>query len=475
MAYRQSERRQQMMFPSSIDEYIAPDDPVRLYDAFGDTLDLEALGISLTADQAGCPAYPPRTMLKILLYGVCYGIRSSRKLERALHHNLSFLWLAGGLKPDFKTISRFRRDHRKALQEVLKHCARLCLQLGVVAGNTLFVDGTKLRANANVSRTQTAERHQKHLQRIDQRIEEILAECEKIDGQEAPDESTVHLEKELAGYQSRKARIEAALEQWKEQDLPQVNATDPDCTRVHGRQGSHAGYNGQVVVDNENGLIVSADVVSDNHDYGQFAQQITAAAEITGTVPQGAGADSGYYRGDKLQQMTEVAEQILVAAREQVHPSKAKPFGKEHFTYLAEENVYVCPAGKRLTYLRSCPKRGWWEYRLDGDVCRACEHDGPCTRSDKGRTVIRYFNEDLRQRLREQFEQPDAKAIYARRKQTVELVFGPIKRNLGVDGFLLRGLESVRAEMSLLASGFNRVRLMGIFGVRDLIGRLRAL
>jgi len=126
--------------------------------------------------------------------------------------------------------------------------------------------------------------------------------------------------------------------------------------------------------------------------------RIAAAREITGKVPQVAGADSGYYSGEKLQPMAEVAGQILVPAREQVHPSKAKAFGKEQFRYLAQENVSLCPAGKRLTYLRSCPKRGWWEYRLEGEVCCACEHKGPCTRSGKGRTVIRYFNEDLRQR-----------------------------------------------------------------------------
>jgi len=475
MVYRQSERRQQMMFPPSIEEYIAPDDPVRVYDAFGDSVDLEALGIGSDPHQAGCPAYPPRIMLKILVYGYSYGIRSSRKLERALYHNLSFLWLAGGLKPDFKTISRFRKDHRQALREVLQHCARLCVKLGVVAGNTLFVDGTKLRANANGSHTLTAAQCEQQIEQIDQRIDEMLTECDRLDDQEAPDDSLVHLREELTDQRGRKARIQEALTQLKAQDLERVNLTDPDCTRVHGRQGSHAGYNGQIVVDDQQGLIVHADVVNDNHDYGQFVAQITTAQEITGKAPQVAGADSGYYSGEKLQQMTAVAEQILVPARDQVHPSPAQPFAKEQFTYLAEQDVYVCPAGQRLTCRRRCPKRGWWEYRLEGHVCRVCTHFGRCTRSGQGRRVTRFFNEDLRQRLREQFERPDAKVIYARRKETVELPFGHIKRNLGVNSFLLRGLAGVRAEMSLLASCFNLVRLIGIFGVRGLIERLRAL
>jgi transposase len=475
MAYRQCERRQQMMFPPSLDEYIEPDDPVRLYDAFGDTLDLDALGIVSTPQQRGCPAYPPRTMLKILVYGYSYGIRSSRKLERALYHNLSFLWLAGGLKPDFKTISRFRRDHRPALRQVLRHCARLCLKLGVVSGNTLFVDGTKLRAQAALDQTLTPEQCQERLEQIDQRIEQILTECEAIDAQEADQGSLAKLQKDLAGARGRKARIEAALETLRAESRAHVNITDPDCGRMHGRQGTHAGYNAQIVVDNEQGLIVQADVVSDNHDYQQFTEQITAVQELTGQRPEVAGADGGYYNGKKIEQMVTVARQVLVPARGQRRRPASKPFAKARFVYLASEDVYVCPAGQRLTCRRRCPDRGWREYQLDGGTCRACEHYRVCTKGRNGRRVIRYFNEDLRDRLREQFERPECQAVYARRQQTVELPFGHIKRNLGVDSFLLRGLAGVRAEMSLLASCFNLVRLMGIFGVRNLIGKLATL
>lgn len=473
MAYRQCERRQQMMFPPSLDEYIAADDPVRVYDAFGDTLDLAALGIESTP-QAGCPAYPPRTMLKILLYGYSYGVRSSRKLERALYHNLSFIWLAGGLKPDFKTISRFRRDHRQALKQVLTQCARLCLKLGVVAGNTLFVDGTKLRANASLDRALTAEQCHKHIEQLDQRIEQILHECETMDAQEAEGHSMVHLQEDLADARRRQAQIQTALETLQAEDRTRVNITDPDCAPMRGRQGSHAGYNAQIVVDNEQGLIVQADVVKDNNDRQQFASQITAAQETLGRSCETAGADSGYYNGKKIEAMAAVADQVLVPARGQVHPSKTKPFAKARFTYVAAEDVYVCPAGRRLPCRRSCPERGYREYQLDGGTCCACEHYAQCTRGRNGRKVVRFFNEDRRDDLRRQFEQPAARAIYARRKQTAELPFGHLKRNVGVDSFLLRGLAGVRAEMSLLASGFNLVRLIGLFGVHGLLARLQA-
>ena len=475
MAHRQPERRQGLLFPPSIEEYIGLDDPVRAYDAFVEALDFEALQIDSDPHQAGCPAYDPKTMLKILVYGYSYGIRSSRKLERALHHNLSFIWLAGGLKPDFKTISRFRRNHRKPLKQMLKHCVRLCIQLDLVAGNTLFVDGSKVRANAALDQTCTAEDCSKRLEKIDQRIDEILDVCNQVDTEEAEQESLVHLKEELARHQSRKAKIEAAVETLKAEKLEKVNVTDSACGIMRSRQGTHAAYNSQIVVDDQHGLIVQADVVNENHDRKQFADQILAAQETTGTVPQVASADSGYYSGKELEKMVASADQVLVPVRGQVHRRKTKPFAKSQFVYLTDEDVYICPAGQRLPYRRTSEKRGCREYQLDGQTCCACPHYDQCTSGRNGRKVIRYFNEDLRDRLREAFEQPTWKAVYAHRKQRVELPFGHIKRNLGAGHFLLRGLSGVRAEMSLLGSCFNIARLIGLFGVSGLIARLAAL
>ena len=111
MAYRYGDRNQQVLFPSSVDDYVGKDDPVRAYDLIIDALDLAELGIELAPDKVGCPQYDPKAMLRLLVYGYSYGIRSSRKLERETHYNLSFMWLTGGLKPDHKTIAEFRRNN----------------------------------------------------------------------------------------------------------------------------------------------------------------------------------------------------------------------------------------------------------------------------------------------------------------------------------------------------------------------------
>jgi len=145
MAYIYENWDQQTFLPPTIQEYIGPNDPVRVYDAFIDALNLNELGIIVNGEKAGAKEYHPKVLLKILIYGYSYEVRSSRKLERACHHNLSFIWLSGDLKPDYRTISRFFRKNKKAIKKVLSQTAKLCMKLGLIEGNSLFVNGSKCR------------------------------------------------------------------------------------------------------------------------------------------------------------------------------------------------------------------------------------------------------------------------------------------------------------------------------------------
>src|SRR4030042_6151919 len=184
MAYRYGNRCQFGLFPQSIEDYVAPHDPVRAYDAFVEALDFNDLGIQIDPNQVGNSEYDPTAMLKLFAYGYSYGTKSSRKLERETHHNLSFIWLMGGLKPDHKTIAKFRRKNKEALKKVLRQCARMCLKLNLIAGNVLFVDGTKLRAKAPRGEAHDQAYYEQHLSEIDRRIEQLVEECEKIDDTE---------------------------------------------------------------------------------------------------------------------------------------------------------------------------------------------------------------------------------------------------------------------------------------------------
>ena len=189
--YRHGNRAQSVMFPPSVEDYVPEAEPVRVYDAFVEQLDLNDLGFLIDPHKEGRPEYFPKTLLKLLVYGYSYGFRSSRKLERACHHNLTFIWLAGGLKPDHNTLARFRKQNRGALKNVLRQCAKLCIELNLIAGNTLFVDGSKIRANAGYKNSWTPKRAQEALAKLDERIDAMLKQCDQTDRREAKQGSLV--------------------------------------------------------------------------------------------------------------------------------------------------------------------------------------------------------------------------------------------------------------------------------------------
>lgn len=474
MAYRYGNRNQQGPLPQTIEDYVAKDDPVRAYDAFVEALDFNNLGITLDENKVGNPAYDPKAILKLLIYGPSYGIRSSRKLERAIYHNLSFIWLMGGLKPDHKTISTFRKNNRHVLKNVLKACAQMCIKLDLIAGNSLFVDGTKIRANASIKNTWTKEKCQKYLKKIDQRIETILDECETTDNQEQNQPSLVKLNKEIADKQALKTKVETILKELKEDDKKSVNTVDKECTRINSVQGSHAGYNAQTVVDEKHGLIVNIDVVSENNDVQQFANQIEQANEILGKKCTTACADSGYANTEQLKQIDLQDIKVIVPSQRQASKKEPEEFDKERFNYNPEKDCYMCPQGHNLTYEGSDGKTK--RYKItESSICRACPSFGKCTKSQDGRQINRLVDEETRLRLEAQYLQPESQVVYKLRKEKAELPYGHIKRNLGVKDFLLRGINSVKAEMSVFATCFNMARMISIFGVAGLIKELMCI
>ena len=475
MPYRKGERSQTILFPQSIDEYIKKDDPVRVYDAFVDALDFTELGIVIDEHQVGNPQYYPKSMLKLVLYGPSYGERSSRKLERATHHNLSFIWLMEGLKPDHKTISKFRRDNREALKKVMKECARLCIKLGLIEGNSLFVDGSKIRANASISNTWTEERCDKNLEKIDQRIEEILKECEEQDELEKDLDSMVKMQEELANKQTLKEKVTDILDQIKKSEKKVLNSVDADCVKTKGRQGSHAGYNGQIVVDEKYGLIVNTDVVAENNDDHQFSLQIKQANEVMGKKCQTACADAGYADTEILKEPDAEGITVIVPSQRQAEEKEPTEFDRKEFPYDKEKDEYTCPEGQTLKLVGEIKKKHQRIYGIrQGKICQSCRHYGKCTSGTRGRRISRLENEEIKEKLERQYASQKGQEIYKLRKSKVELPFGHIKRNLKVGGFLLRGLMGVKAEMSILGSCFDIARMITILGVKGAITQIKA-
>lgn len=475
MAYRYGDREQCGLFPSSVEDYVGKQDPVRVYDAFVESLDFSALGIELVEGQVGNPEYDPKAMMKLLVYGYSYGVKGSRKLERECHHNLSFMWLMGGLKPDHKTIAEYRRRHKQALKQVLKQCVRLCIKLDLIAGNVLFVDGTKIRANAGRSKSHGREWYEKRLKELDLRVEQLIEASEKIDAEQADLGSSVAMGKELAQAQRLQDKVKQALKSLEQSGRDKLNLTDPDCALMKSRQGSHASYNVQSVVDERHGLIIHAEAVSATSDVNQFAMQIDQANQMLDKPCEVAVGDAGYADTEELKKIDEQGIKVVVPSQRQaLHNREDKPYSKSHFSYDRERDGYLCPEQNFLPHEFTDTKRGKKYYRIaQAGLCQGCAHFGQCTTSLKGRRIMRLEQEDDREKFEAQYEAN--KEIYDRRKERVEHPFGHIKRNLKTDSFMLRGTEGVQAETSLLATCFDLRRLMTILGISTLIEKLTEL
>ena len=474
MAYRAGHREQLNLFPASIEDYVKDDDVVRVYDAFVESLNAEGLGLVIDSNKVGNPAYEPKSMLKLLLYGYSYGLRSSRQLERAVYHNISFIWLMGGLKPDHKTISSFRKRNRKVLKQVFIQCAKLCIKMNLIEGNTLFVDGSKIRANASRDNSWTKERCKKLLSGINRRINQLFKECDNVDKQEEWQKSMVRLEGELTNEESREKRIKEILKSIEEENKNEINTTDKDATVVKSRQGIHAGYNSQIVVDKKEGLIISSDVVNDQTDQRQFANQIKQANEVLEKTCKVACADQGYSKVDELEKIDNKGIEVIVPPHETSGNNVAdKAFSKDKFKYIKEGDYYVCPKGYRLPF--RWKNNNFREYSIENrQLCLNCQNFGKCTKSKNGRSILRLINECVKEKLKEKYQTEEGKKIFKLRSQKVEHQFGYIKRHLNGGFFLLRGLDGVRGEMAIFCTCFNLRRMMTIIGREKLIKELAA-
>jgi transposase len=473
MAYIKGNRNQITLLPAAVEDYIAKDDPVRVYDAFVEALDCDKLGLAIEENQSGANPYWPKAMLKLLIYGYAYGIRSSHKLERACHHNLAFIWLTEGIKPDYRTIARFRIANKEVLKNVLRQCARMCLKLGLIEGNTLFIDGTRIKADASMQNTWSKERLQKHEAKITENIERILAECQAIDETEADDGSLIKLKDDLADQEILKAKIADIAKELNESGKQTLNTTDADSFVSKSDRGTKMYHNGQVTVDEKHGLIVNADVVKQSIDTRQLSVQAKQACDILGKKPENLCADSGYYSSADIAKVAAGINVIVPypkqVARERGH-EKIKPFPKEIFKYDDKRDCYICPENKelRLTGFTIPGKINEVLYQARGRECRHCKNFGICTKSHNGRRIIRLKNEALFQKLAQIYSSCAGQKIYKLRKQKSELPFAHFKHHMNMRQLLLRGIAKANVELNLCAIGYNLTRMIGLLGVTGL-------
>ena len=263
MTYVQGESRTQMCLPEFIEDMVSKDNPVRVIDSFVDSLDMHKLGfVKAQPAQTGRPAYDPRDLLKLYIYGYFNKIRSSRKLMQECSRNIELFFLLNRLSPDFRTIADFRKDNSDAIRGVFLEFTKLCIRLNLYSRELSAVDGSKFRAVNGNKRMYNQEILTKKLERISVKLKEYMDRLDledqgdDISDEDDKEEDRTYLSEKVQQLQNRQQLYEGYLAELSETGQTQKLITDPEARMMHShKDGFHCCYNVQTAVDHSTHLI----------------------------------------------------------------------------------------------------------------------------------------------------------------------------------------------------------------------------
>jgi len=474
-------REQPSFLPPRVEDYVACDSPVRAIDAYVGSLDLKKLGFDHPGSDggAGQPAYNPADLLKLYLYGYLNRIRSSRRLEREAGRNLELIWLMQGLVPGYRTIAKFRKDNWAALKAANRDFVLVVRELGLVGGALVAIDGTFMHGDAGRASITTHKKLAERLAALDRDIEAYGAALTANDAAEAAQPQAGEtacgedVAQKVAALMEKREKVRADLAQLAASGQTQLSRTDEDARLLSKRGHTVAGYNVQIAVDDKHKLIVASEVIKDGNDTGQLHAMAKAAKEGLGVATLTALADTGYYNGNELKACEE--DGIVAYVPQAKRTARLEAQGRmshEAFVYDAEKDVYRCPAGQLLTPSkgRKINTGGRIEIRYTSRKadCDGCPLRSRClSAKTPTRTVYRWEHEAVLERHRARMKDADAQMRH--RSALAEHPFGTLKCRAGYRHFLVRGLNKVRGEWSLMALCYNFSRVLNLVGLKELI------
>ncbi len=425
--FRPYDPEQQLLLPAALQEWLPEDHLAYFISDLVEHLDLSAITARYQGEERGGPPYHPRMMVKVLLYGYCTGVASSRRIAQRLHEDIAFRVLAANNTPDFRTISDFRKDHLAALADLFHQVLELCRQAGLVKLGHVALDSTKVRANASKHKAMSYGRMKEKEAQLKAEVDELLRRAQEVDeeedrrygrdkrGDELPEELSFR-EGRLRKIREAKTALEAEAQAAAEQaevegrehpgvpdDKTQRNFTDPDSRIMPGPGGQdfQQSYNCQAVVDHEHQVIVAARATGQVSDKGQAVAMTRETILNTGETPRELSTDAGYYSAQAVAELEALGVDAYIAPEKTRHGTRPEP--------------------------------------------------APRGRIPKGLSA--------RERMRRKLRTKRGRERYALRMETVEPVFGQIKQGRGFRQFLLRGLEKVNREWLLICAGHNLLKL----------------
>jgi len=472
-----ADRAQSTLLPESLDDWVDESNPVRVIDAFVDALDLAELGFdSVEPAATGRPSYHPSVLLKLYIYGYLNRVQSSRRLEREAGRNLEVMWLLGRLAPDHKTIADFRKDNGGAIKKVCARFVELCRRMGLLLKASVAIDGSKFKAVNNRDKNFTSAKVERRRKQLEESVSRYLSQLDTADLQDPSEAVTlkkVRIKEKLEKLKSEMDKLAAIEQLVLASPDQQISLTDPDSRSMatSGRGSGVVGYNVQTAVDTENHLIVTHEVTNVGSDRAQLANTAQAAKAALDVDKLEAVADRGYFNGEEILACEQTGITVTLPKPMTSSAKSEGRFGKQDFVYLADENVYRCPAGEKLKYRYTAEEHGQKLHRYWTDACHSCPIKAQCT-TGKERRITRWEHEEVVEAVQERLDKnPDAMRT---RRETVEHPFGTLKMRMGATHFLMKTLPKVATEMALHVLAYNLTRVLNIVGVEPIMAAVRA-
>ncbi len=470
------DRRQSTLFPDRLEDWIGDDNPVQVIDVFVDALDLGGLGFDRVAPRAtGRPGYHPSVLLKLYIYGYLNRVQSSRRLEREAGRNVEVMWLTGRLVPDHKTIADFRKNNGQAIRAVCREFVVLCRRLDLFTQALVAIDGSKFKAVNSRDRNFTRAKMKRRLEQIEASIDRYLSQLDTADrqGPSVAEAKTSRLKDKIEALKNEMQRLKKLEGEMLQQPDQQISLTDPDARSMatSGRGSGMVGYNVQTAVDAKHHLIVAHEVTNVGADRGQLSNMANQARKAMDAEDLEVVADRGYFKGEEILACDEAGITVFVPKPLTSRSKAAGRFGKQDFRYLADDDVYLCPAGERLTWRFAAEEQGQIFSRYWSSACQSCSIKKLCT-TGKERRITRWEHEAVLEAMEARLDRdPDKMRV---RRETVEHPYGTIKAWMGATHFLMKTLGRVATEMSLHVLAYNLKRVMNIIGIGPLIAAARA-
>jgi len=461
-------REQTSLLPARIEDYVSADHPVRVIDAFVDSLDLIALGFehALTAD-TGRPPYHPADLLKLFVYGYMNRIRATRRLEVEAGRNLELMWLIGQLRPDFKTLSLFRRANAPAIGQTCRSFTDFCRKQGLFAAELVAIDGSKFQAVASRKKVWTAQQLARAQAQVDERISTYLKDLEQSESEHNSTASPQRVQAALEELRGHKAQLDTVADELKSSGQSQLVQGEPEARLMRTTQGHAVSYNVQIAVDSANKLIVAHGVTNQGNDHQQLYPMASAAKQSLQVDKLGVVADTGYTNGEHAARC-EADGVTPVVPMMAVSNTHGDFFSKNKFVYDHGTDTYRCPAGQALGRIKTDAKSR--DYVYGTRACDGCGLRPQCTGARR-RTINRDFYATHAEAAAQRAQQQPRMMLD--RKSVAEHPFANIKWMMGAPRFVLRALEGARIEMDLAITAYNLKRVIKILGVPRLLAELR--